>query len=105
MCPPLRIPGNQGIFAEFPFRRFQSDEIRERLSESLRIKPPLARHPRGPAPELISASAPGIGTLSGAVLRTSDPELREPTHGTYTLVPRPATAIRPRLHRTHPPDL
>src|SRR3954464_8524055 len=53
----------------------------------------------------MSASAPGIGKLSGALPRTSDPELREPTHGTYTLVRRPATALLPRLHRTHLPDL
>src|SRR3954454_11608837 len=51
------------------------------------------------------ASALGIGTLSGALLRTADPELRKPTHGTYTLVRRPATALRPRLHRPHLPDL
>src|SRR3954470_17073798 len=50
----------------------------------------------------MSASALGIGKLSGALLRTADPELRKPTHGTYLLVPRPATALRPRLHR---PDL
>jgi hypothetical protein len=28
---------------KFPFRRFDSDEIRERLSESFPIKPPLSR--------------------------------------------------------------
>src|SRR3954463_14923819 len=53
----------------------------------------------------MSASALGIGKLSGALLRTADPELRKPTHGTYTLVRRPATALLPGLHRTHPPDL
>src|SRR6516165_10319461 len=30
---------------------------------------------------------------------------REPTHGTYLLIPRPATALRPDLHRAHLPDL
>ena len=53
----------------------------------------------------MSASAPGIGKLSGALLRTSDPEPRKPTHGTYTLVRRPATALLPGLHRPHLPDL
>src|SRR4051812_27581597 len=43
--------------------------------------------------------------MSGALLRTSDPELRKPTHGTYTLVPRPATALLTGLHRSHLPDL
>src|SRR5262245_45499750 len=54
---------------------------------------------------MMSAPAPGIGKLSGALLRTSDPEQRKPTHGTYTLVPRPATTLLTRLHRAHPPDL
>src|SRR3954453_21299785 len=53
----------------------------------------------------MSASALGIGKLSGALPRTADPELRKPTHGTYTLVRRPATALLPGLHRTHPSDL
>src|SRR5438046_2796274 len=30
---------------------------------------------------------------------------RKPTHGTYLLVPRPATAVCSGLHRTHLPDL
>jgi hypothetical protein len=33
----------KGVFTKFPFRIFRSDEIRERLSESFRIKPPLSR--------------------------------------------------------------
>jgi hypothetical protein len=49
----------------FPFRRFQSGDIRERLSESFRIKPLLSRPSREPSRQLISASAPGIGKLSG----------------------------------------
>src|SRR3954466_14901322 len=89
----------------FEFRSFSSDETRKRLSELFPIKPALGRPAQSPPRELTSASAPGFGKLSGALLRTTDPEPREATHGTYTLVPRPATAIRPRLHRTHPPDL
>src|SRR4051795_3268558 len=54
---------------------------------------------------LMSASAPGIGKLSGALLRTSDPVQRKPTHGTYSLVRRPATGLLPGLHRPDLPDL
>ena len=56
----------------------------------------------GTARQVMSASTPGIGTLSGASLRTSDPKKWKPTHGTYSLVRCPATGLLPRPSPSRP---
>ena len=53
----------------------------------------------------MSVSLPFLGYLSGLARLDKAPRTRKPTHGTYLLVPRPATAILPGLHLADLPDL